>query len=365
MLSPGQYTSKWSKWITLKLRHREKNIKVIDDIELSPSDDTADFLKRINAVSKKHNDTYAILINDLRSVSLISQLKTIPEKINFEGKVNNKNFLLYSDTEYLPDRLYVNYINNLKSSRIDEWTQSLHKGDFLKTTDLETLELVGSQFFLALPRVDDKVKVTFLDARQQEFENVRYTIHTISETSSQLTCDFFNCVKGACTIQIEGKNIKKVYISEKKQLHIAVELFLKPDSKSPSLIQPDRLNTANYKITFDIKKTYWRYILISKSEDRNVYDIKEVHFELNGEKIPTESIQKTELVNGIRCLHITFKDEMPLRLNTFNHETMKLRISSANKWMPASMRAPIPTYKSVQRTERMTGKSYSLMYLYI
>jgi len=365
MLSPGQYTSKWSKWISLKLRHKEKNIKVIDDFELLPSSETELFLTRINAVSRKHNDTYAIFVNDLRSLSLIPTLTSIPEKVNFEGMLNNNNFILHSDTNHLPDRLFVNYINNFKSFRIDEMTLSLHKSDFLKASEMEILELATPVFSVTLPRMESNVPVAFLDARLQKIANVKHEITALSDENSQLACDFTNSSKGACTIQVNGKDVKKIYISGRKRLHFAAEIFLKPDAKSESLMQPERFVPVNYKITFDIKKTYWRYILISKSEERNVYDIKDIKFELNGEEVPTEAIKKTELVNGVRCLHVTFRDEMALRLNTFNHEIMKMKINSVNKWTPSTIRAPIPTYKNVQRTERSSGKSYSLLYVYI
>lgn len=365
MLAANSYLSKWSRWIALALRHRAPNLKVVDLIDFSPSSRSADFLSRINAVFRKHNDTYSIFINDLQSGDLSSTIKNPANKINLEGVVNSKNFLLLSNTEMLANRLEIKYINNIRLYPIDEMTFSLTPDEYADPGSLETLELVQPVHTFKVSEKINREGVTFFDAMSQRLEDVRFELQDIDNKTALIHCNFQDCNQGACIVKINGKEFKRIYITDKKQLNIAVELFFSSPGQADALWDGRVFKSRKMQLSFDTKKTYWRYILISRSDQKNIYDINEVAFDLNGESIKLRDPEKKELVNGVRCLYVTFSDPRPLRINTFNHEILKMKINDSKKWSRSSIRMPIPTYKNVQRIDSRTGYTYSLMYVYI
>ena len=365
MIAPNSYLSKWSRWIALKLRHRAPNLKVVDFIDFEPGEVSADFLKRINCVFRKHNDTYAIFMNDLQSESMALTLKNPTNKINLEGLINNKDFLLVSNTEYLANRLKISYINNIKQFPIDDSYTSLNEKEYIDPEALETLELMTP---LCSFKVSEKIsteEVTFFDAMLQRLEHVKFELQNVDNKTTFLNSEFTKSNQGACIIKINGKEFNRFYVTNKKQLNIAVEIFFNPPGKSKTIWDGKKFETQNMQISFDTKTTHWQYILISRSEEKNIYDINEVSFDMNGEKIQLWPLVRTELVNGVKCIHATFKELKPLRINTFNHEILKMKINNAKKWNQSSIRMPIPTFKNVQRIDRKSGMTYSLMYVYI
>ena len=216
--------------------------------------------------------------------------------------------------------------------------------------------------------VADGTEVSFREETNYPFEeSIRFTYST-NEKTKQVTFPFHLRIPAWCkegVIKINGKEFNRFYITNKKQLNIAVEIFFKPPGKSKSIWDGKNFGVQNMQLSFDTKTTHWRYILISRSKEKNIYDINEVSFDMNGEKIPLMTLEKTELVNGVKCIYATFKELKPLRINTFNHEILKMKISNAKKWNQSSIRMPIPTYKNVQRIDRKSGETYSLMYVYI
>lgn len=364
MLS-GFYSSKWSKWFTLRMGHRINTIKVADQIELKPATYTADFFHRTNMFFKRSNDGYAVFFNDLQSIDRAVTLSKFPVKLCFEGKLNTLNFLKLSDSHSPANRIQVNYLNNLSASKIDKTHYRLHANEYVTSGDFEVLDLMPLKFDLKFTEEIGAEAVTFFDAMQQKEQRVEYVVKITENNQSIIHCDFSRVGEGAIQIQLKGKEYKKFYISGRKQIDLVIECFIEPAKPAPSLWKGKEICALDYFIKFDVKNTFWKYILVSRATERRIYEIEEVLFELNGERFEMGELVQTELVNGVPCLHIVSKIPQPLRVNTFNHEILKMKIATAKKWSLKSIRMPIPTYKNVQRTDRESGHTYTLIYVYI
>ncbi|QCK14525.1 hypothetical protein [Mangrovivirga cuniculi] len=337
---------KFNKLITLSLNHDYFDSGKAKFMKIEPTFQTALKLEKHGLLERNRDNELVILFDKEKEDLLADKLgKSEGLELNFWVYCSDTSLVNYTS---LPLDLHEGILC-FEKSKGSELHQDDHvsKKEFVKA--LQPGEIVS----------DDYREIEILDNDQNVIFSATPKEHPV--------CYMPAIGTGVYYIRKDKKQTEKIVcLSERvksKPLGLINITLNKNDCKKivSDISKGDDPQSHEYSINFKARKTYWKYLIVSKY----VNGIEEARVETNDKEIKFSKPQSTDLITGQKA--ISFESAIPIAMHEFTHHHFQLVRKSTgigNKVILKHMPAPPPD-RIIPESRSADSKVYSEILIYV
>ena len=363
MMMPVSIETRWGKFLTIKCFHEYYKDGKCPDLRFVATTDTEYLMKNFRILFRKQNDGYILLFDKFQTHNLLNSpvlSKIIDKKMVFYIFNDNNllNHISNIDFEKGESIYYFNNISN-QSSKENEY----HIND---NKNLESHKVIAKRKSFSIsftkPILTKDLIIT------DEFGN-KYSNKSISnleekeqKTTHHIVLDYAE--EGKYYIKSNNET-QCVYCTGNGFDHKVwgiIEIYLNAPNNKALLYDNKAMLSPTFKIEFDARFTYWKYLLIGRFTDIN--NINEIKITYESKEIEFTKPKMIDLISGGKAVMIESVNNIKTSELLFSNDTLSMKIKIDNKWNSKLIAIQKPSIDMI-KPDRENGKIYSVAYIYV
>lgn len=345
----------YGTFLTLKVSHNYFANNSTTDFKLVSTKSTDEIFRKVGFMCKSNDEGLFLLYDKARTESFVWYLENFDlPKFSFWLHASNTYFHNFTN---LPaeDRTTIFYFDNQKVETSENAT--LHENDFVSSAN--AFKIKPAYFEMSFAK---NAKIALMDENKNIF--IQETIE-----GQIFNFDMRGFQEGKYTITENGKDKETfVYLQNMMPPRPVGLIELKMSEKGRKEIlgqikEEEPLTTRNYKVCFETRSTYWRYLIVPKYQN----SLQNLVIDTGETKVPFKGPKTQKLPNGVEAY--CFESEKPLALQeitNYNFQLVKNKDSKGKSIHQILRRLPVPSFEMIKPESRNPdSKIYSEIIIYI
>jgi len=325
---------------------------VAKNVEIFPDSFTKMRLKQYQLKSVQEGSSLIIGYGITVIGSAIGQL-TEPLKLSFWVKINDSNFLNYTNIPYTFGD-YIYHFTNRANDKMDDENSNLSSDEFVRETDRLPLAAAVLDYRFDEPMEDVAVEVVN-ELGQTVFER-QYKGET-----SVCTLNLSQEPAGKYTLLLDGMEEFSFYLSPEgiRNVFAVIDIYIDPKDTSPfSLFEEEKLvKCKNFKIHFQARATKWKYIFMETNPNNPQHASYEIYDNAKATKEQKFSeVQNVVLENGSKA--VIFDTLTPIPFREIQEQKFKLKTLRGKSGVEWVTDLPCASAKFMLKTENNSKKDF-------
>lgn len=357
--------SRWGKMLEVNCLHTFYRDGQCRDLVFQPTDETARRMNNLRLLFRPSDTGFSILYNEEKLRQLMDSPYLKGGKFSFRIYSRNPNLINFSALPLdADDGIYV--FSNTQE-QVQDKLKFMHKPPYLPEDKDIRVPLRPRFFHLGLSKPTPYTNIKLLGESGEAVTLPSMKEERAKEKFERQPLDLRSLDEGVYTVQVKGQKDFTFYASNASPEGLFGFLNVRLDDKVPgkySLFSGNSINSQEYFIRLEGRKTYWRYMLVPQDGKNGNGKYTEVKVSFNGKEIPFSTPVPTVLSNGSPAHYIETTEPQALLEKVSDSEKLEMKLKKDKKWLSKTIRLPLPTTKMV-KPDKVSGKVYSVVYVYL
>lgn len=353
--------TKYEQLLKVKVLHDFFIDGAAKNIEIYPDSQTKLRLKQYNLKSSQEGSNLVIGFGQTAMVGpAILDLK-MPLKLSFWIKVNDPNFLNYTDIPYeFGDYIY-HFTNRINDKLEDEYA-NLSSDEFVGSND--RLPVAGAILDYRLSEPMDNLQVEVINELGEVVFERQY-----KGSTSVCSLNLSQEPAGKYTLVLDGLEEFSFYLAPEgvKNIFGVIDLYIDPNDNSPFSLfdNGEPIKKKEFKIHFQTRAVKWKYIVMETNPNNPQHSDYEIYDNSQGaEEVEFSDAEDVLMESGIKA--IVFWTENPIPFREVQEQKFKLRTlrgKSGVEWITDLASASAKMMLKTEKSSKNDFFSEILVYL--
>jgi hypothetical protein len=326
---------------------------IAKQVEITPDNFTKIRLKQYQLKCAQEGSGLIIGFGQSTNTSSAISVITEPLKLTFWLKINDPNFLNYTNIPYTFGD-YIYHFTNRPNDKLDDENANLSSDEFVRVTD--RLPLAGAVLDYRLEEPMENLHVEVANELGEIVFERRY-----NGVTSVCTLNLSQEPAGKYTLLLDGLEEFSFYISPDgvKNVFGVIDIYIDPKDKSPfSLFEDGKpVKRKEFKVHFQARAVKWKYIFMETNPNNPQHTEYEIYDNAKGDKVQKFSdAQNVTFENGSKAVIFNTLTAIPFReVQEQKFKLKTLRGKSGVEWLTD---LPNASAKVMLKTENNSKKDF-------